>query len=362
MTRYKSLMVVMILGGVMLGMAGVLLTTDSAAKRKKPSKPTEGKEWSVRLGDKVLTIRAEGRPRQASSFRSDLETFRKILTQLGPKTPQARDRLKTAMEALVREVQPGDWPVIEAELNRPNPPTGLRGFLLALSGALRTDRALPYWEKYFKEHTTRVIEGWKRDGRPQVFKQAVSIYRKSKQSGTRFLILQALDAFPEPLVRQFLVEELARETQPETLRQVVTLLRFHGSPEVVDRLLEFARSLPADEAVLCCRVFNTLAGMSGMSGPKAVLATACSASEKPEVCHAAAQSLSFMKKPELVPEVLRGMKGPGVSHARLQFLIRNLQPAHAEALEEALQRIVDPEARRSLEKALERIRTTKRKP
>ena len=362
MTRYKSLMVVMILGGVMLGMAGILVTTESAGQRKKASNPSESKKWTVRLGDKVLTLGAEGAPQEASSFRDDLENFREILATLGPRTPKAREKLKTAMEALVREVQPRDWPIIEAELNRPEPPTGFRGFLLALSGALRTDRALPYWEKYFRGHTTRVIEGWKRDGRPQVFKQAVSLYRKSKQSGTRFLILQAMDAFPEPLVREFLLEELDRETQPETRLQIVTLLRFHGTPEVVDRLLEFARSLPADETVLCCRVFNTLAGMSDMAGPRAVLDTAGSASEKPEVCHAAAQSLSFMKKPELVPELLRAIKGPGVTHARLQFLVRNLRPIHVPALEEALPRIVEPEARECLEKALDRLRTKMRKP
>ncbi len=362
MTRYKSLIVVMILGGVMLGMAGVLVTTESAGKGKKRTQGAERREWTVRLGDKVLTLRPKETPREASSFRDDLTKFREILEQLGPRTPRARERLKGAMEALVREVQPRDWPVIEAELNRPDPPTGFRGFLLALAGALRTDRALPYWEKYFKDHATRVIEGWKRDGRPQAFKQAVGIYRRSQQSGTRFLILQALDAFPEPLVRQFLLEELARETKPETRLQVVTLLRFHGSPEVVQRLLEFARSLPAEEAVLCCRVFNTLAGMSELVGPRAVLETARSQSEKPEVCRAAAQSLSFMKKPALVPEVLRGIQGPGVSHESLQFLIRNLRPEHAEALEEALGRIVEPEARKSLEKALERIRVPRRKP
>ncbi|MCA9322641.1 MAG: hypothetical protein KDB53_18000, partial [Planctomycetes bacterium] len=264
MHSYKSLFVVIVMGGVLFMVAGILVTTD-AAQRKKAQSNSNSAELPerARIGDREILLRGRGANASpaGTSFEHEIGEFREWLATPAARDAAAKVRTRGLVSMLCRNVQASDWPLLAAELERKDSPDEYRGNLLVIAGAARVDQALPYFEKYGASLPSKVAEAFRLDGRDQAFAVLTNLYRQSTQSGAKYLYLGAIRNFSSAVVRPFLRHQLTAENDLEALMQVVTLSRFFPDAELALALVDFARGASTDRQAAARRAMNSVAGM-----------------------------------------------------------------------------------------------------
>lgn len=334
MGNYKSLFVVVILGGVMLVLAGTLLQTEQMSRKRqgeqleKVSKETP----PVRLG-KAARPRFSSDELRVEALEKDLEVIRALLEQNKGRLVNSDKRVRLIQDHALSVVTAEDWSRIQEEVKRKDPPEGYYGVLLLLAGGTKRDEALPWIEESWKRYPTKAVRALALNSSAKALEVTRHLYRKATSYGARYGIIRAMKQFEPERAREFLLHVVVSEQDPRALKEIVTALRFHPHAESVAALVRCAREVR--EKGVARRALNSLAGMDSATAHRRLLELALDPASSSELRRNAAESLGFVRDRDMVATVLSrlvGVSDPVALKGMMRFLRRNVSAEDRDAL------------------------------
>lgn len=357
MHHYKSLMLVAMLGGVILCVAGMMTTFEKAA-RTQSAEEAEQLTESSRLTDLRIRVPRVGR-RPEGQLEADLAIVRETFNREEPVTVAEAEKARGHLNRAADSLRSGDWPLLAKEFQLDPLHEGYRLMLLVLAGASTSDEALPVIAAHWSQHPGKVADALQSSGTPGAFATARKLFLGQSNDARRLIMLRAMKRFPQNSIREFLLELVGGQLDGAVAKQVLTMLRHHRHADVVAALDTYVRRAAPVEMELPKRALNSLTGLRLEAANIAVLEIYLDESLDRMIRNAAGEALAFARAEALVPRVLEELRGrdPKEFPGLISFLNRNAGSEHLVPMTTLYDELEEGDAKEVLGTMLERLRS-----